>query len=156
MMTAPPSFVVSHPAMSRLVQISEAASLGLHTMAFLAREGGQRFTTEEIAARLHASGHHLAKVMQRLVRASLVDSLRGPLGGFQLAWPAEQTKLLEIYEAIEGPLTRPGCLLSRPVCDGTHPCVLGDVVREVQHLVENYLSETTLADLALGAAFLRN
>jgi Rrf2 family protein len=140
--------------MAKLVRISEAASLGLHTMAMLAREGQNRLTTQEVAARLCASGHHLAKVMQRLARAGLVSATRGPQGGFQLLKSAEDIRLLEIYEAIEGPLIPNGCLLSRPACDCTRDCALGDIVRKVHHLVQRHLSDTTLAELAAGAAFL--
>ena len=64
--------------MANFVRISEAASLGLHTMALLAKRGETRTTNQEIADMLGASVHHLAKVMQRLVRAGLVDSAVGP------------------------------------------------------------------------------
>lgn len=155
MKTMPSLPTVRPPRMTNLVRISEAASLGLHTMALLARESRRRFTTQEIAARLSASGHHLAKVMQRLVRAGLVESIRGPQGGFRLVKPAEKTRLLEIYEAIEGPLNPCGCLLPRPSCDGKGQCVLGDIVRKVHHLIEEHLSETTLAEMAARARFVR-
>ena len=50
--------------MSKLVRISEAASLALHAMAMLYQCEQKRFTNQEIAGRLGASEHHLAKVMQ--------------------------------------------------------------------------------------------
>ena len=122
-------------------------------MALLARESQQRFTTQGIAGRLGASGHHLAKVMQRLAKAGLVGGTRGPQGGFQLARPAEETKLLEIYEAVEGPLSVNGCLLARAACDGKTQCDMGEIFGKVHQLVVEYLSRTTLAELAGGAAF---
>jgi Rrf2 family protein len=140
---------------SHLVNISEAASLGLHTMALLARDPDNRFTTQELASRLKASGNHLAKVMQRLVRAGLIDSVRGPQGGFRLTRPAGRIKLLEIYEAVEGPLGEAGCLLSEPVCDGRE-CVLGEVVQSVHRQIRAYLAKTTLATLARGSALGRS
>lgn len=141
--------------MSQLIRISEAASLALHTMAFLARENQHLLANQEIAERLGASGHHLAKVMQRLIKAGLVESVRGPQGGFQLRRPAEEIKVLEIYEAIEGCLVEDGCLLNKAACDARKQCVLGDLVRNVNRFVRDRLGETTLAEMAVQAAFLR-
>ncbi|MGD0900105.1 MAG: Rrf2 family transcriptional regulator [Thermoguttaceae bacterium] len=138
---------------SSLVTMSEAVSLALHAMALLATQEGHRFTNQAIAERLQASGHHLAKVMHRLVKAGLVDSSRGPLGGFDLNVPAEEIKLLQIYEAVEGPISSYGCPLSRPACQGRN-CVLSDLVRVVHQQIRDYLARTDLAELALGLAVL--
>jgi Rrf2 family protein len=135
-----------------LLRISEAVSLGLHTMALLASRGEARCTNHEIADVLHASVHHLAKIMQRLARTGLVDSAVGPQGGFRLARSASDIRLLEIYEAIDGPLGEPECLLGEPICDGGE-CVLGGLVEKVSREVRSYLSETTLASLVDRVAF---
>jgi len=132
-----------------LVSISEAASLGLHTMALLAREPGVRLSTQDLAGRLGGSEHHLAKVMRRLARGGFVDSTRGPGGGFRLARSAGKIKLLEIYEAVEGPLRDAGCLLGEPICRGGE-CPLGEVIHAVHKQVRDHLSKTTLAALARG------
>ena len=140
--------------MVNLVKISEAASLGLHTMALLANRGEGRSTSHEIADILGASVHHLAKVMQRLVRAGLVDSAVGPQGGFRLAKPAGRIRLLTIYEAIEGPMGEPQCLLARQICEG-HDCVLGELVQRINQEIRDYLQGATLATLAKGSALVR-
>ncbi len=133
--------------MPGFVNISEAASLGLHTMALLAKHHSQRFTNQEIAETLSASGHHLAKVMQRLARVGLVDSIRGPQGGFLLDRPAEEITLLEIYEAVEGPVGRTACLSDAPACGGKS-CILGATIQSIHRQVCEYLGKTTLSELA--------
>jgi Rrf2 family protein len=138
-----------------LLNFSEAASLGLHAMALLARCGESRRTNRDLAEALGASVHHLAKVMQRLTRAGLVDSTAGPQGGFCLATSPGQIKLLEIYEAIEGPLGAPECLLTKRVCQGNN-CVLGELVHRIDRDTRSFLSKTTLATLVRGSAFLAN
>ena len=140
--------------MTSLVNISEGASLALHTMALLATDPSRRLTNQEIAEALHASGHHLAKVMQRLAKVGLVDSIRGPQGGFQLGRPAEQVTLLQIYEAIEGPLDEVGCLLGEPICPGKY-CVLGEVLQSVHGQIRDYLKNTLLATLSQSLGFLQ-
>jgi Rrf2 family protein len=139
--------------MSQLLNISEAASLALHTMAVLAQGNRQRMRNQEIARRLGASGHHLAKVMQRLAKAGLVDSACGPRGGFVLGKPADQVSLLTIYEAVEGPLSEHACLLNEPICRG-NCCVLGEVLDSIRRQLRDYLDRTTLAELA-GTVLLR-
>jgi Rrf2 family protein len=139
--------------MTKLVRISEAASLALHAMAMLYQCDRQRFTNQEISERLGASEHHLAKVMQRLAKAGLVESLRGPQGGFCLGPAATDARLLAIYEAIEGPLSDEGCLLSSAVCE-RQQCVLGDLAARVHNQVREYLMENTLAQFAPRLAIL--
>ncbi|MBL7043739.1 MAG: Rrf2 family transcriptional regulator [Pirellulaceae bacterium] len=132
-----------------LVNISEAASLALHTMAVLASATDQRFTNQGLAARLKASSHHLAKVMQRLAKAGLVDSVRGPQGGFRLGRAAKTVTLLEIYEAVDGPVDDGVCLLGEPLCEGMD-CVLGEYILSVHRQMRDYLAETKLSALARG------
>ena len=138
--------------MARLVNISEAVSLALHTMALLATGDGHRLRNQEIAEKLGASGHHLAKVMQRLAKAGLVDSVCGPQGGFLLDQRAEDVTLLRIYEAVEGTLDEEGCLLGEQVCGG-RSCMLGEVLHSIHGQLRDYLGKTTLAELAKGSPF---
>ena len=138
--------------MTRLVNISEAVSLGLHAMALMATDAGRRLRNQQIAETLRASGHHLAKVMQRLVKAGFVDSVPGPQGGFLLDMPAENVTLLMIYEAIDGTLGEEECWLAEPICDGSN-CMLGEVLSSIHGQLRGYLGKTTLAELAQGSPF---
>ena len=125
--------------------ISEAASLALHTMRFLATRHRQRVNNRDIARTLKVSETHLAKVLQRLGRAGLVLSLRGPGGGFTLTQPPESITLLKIYEAIEGPQKLPNCLRKNPICAGD--CIWGDLLPKVSTEILEYLTSTKLSDL---------
>ena len=132
--------------MSNLVNMSEAASLALHAMVLLSTNSGKQVSTREIASRLHASEVHLSKVLQRLAKVGLVDSTRGPGGGFKLGKPGEQISLLEVYEAIEGALTPTYCLLGTPICRG-EKCILGDLLEMVNRETREYLAGTSLSEL---------
>jgi len=133
--------------MPHLFAISEAASLGLHAAVALAGTDGRLVTTRELAERLKASEAHLAKVLQRLARAGVVASTRGPGGGFRLARPADEISLLDVYEAIEGPVRPTSCLFGVPVC-GRATCIFGDFLTEFDRRFRTYLRETTLGALA--------
>jgi len=131
--------------MPNVLKISEAASLALHTMAYLAADTAALHATRRIAGDLGVSEAHLAKVLQRLGREGLVKSQRGPGGGFSLARDAATITLLDVYQATEGPLDDPGCLLGRPACGGG--CILGGLLEKVTSEVRDYLGKTRLSDL---------
>ncbi|MCF8032203.1 MAG: Rrf2 family transcriptional regulator [Desulfarculaceae bacterium] len=130
--------------MQHLLKISEAASLAMHTMGLLAAEPGRLISTREMASRLRVSEAHLAKVMQRLGRAGLVRSQRGPKGGFSLIRRPEEITLLEVYEATEGPLRPQRCLLGKPMCNGN--CIMGGLLERVGDQVQDYFANTRLSD----------
>ena len=92
------------------LRVSEATSLALHAMALLTGDGSRPLSCHEMAEALQVSEAHLSKVLQRLGKQGFVSSLRGPKGGFRLARDPEDVSLLEIYEAIEGPVQFSNCL----------------------------------------------
>ena len=136
-------------AMASILRISDAAALALHTMAYLAASHPTRVPNRAIASSLHASEAHLSKVLQRLVRSGFVASIRGPHGGFVLARDPGDVRLIDVYEAIEGPLDSRTCLFGDAVCH-SDSCVMGDVLSELYGRVNTYLTTTTLSDLAVS------
>ena len=132
--------------MSQVWRISEASSIAFHATTMLAALPDRMFTTKQIASTLGVSDHHLSKVLQRLAKAGLVKATRGPKGGFELERPADEITLLEVYEAIEGPLEDVGCLLGKPVCR-PGACILGDLLESVNKQVRDYLENARLSEL---------
>jgi Rrf2 family protein len=120
--------------------------MALHTAAFMAVDQERTCSTRELAARLSGSEAHLSKVLQRLTKAGLVLSSRGPRGGFSLARPAGEINLLQVWEAIDGPVGDVHCMQNPPVCDGT-TCLFGALVAKMNRQAREYLGGTTLADL---------
>jgi Rrf2 family protein len=82
-----------------------------------------------------------------LTKVGLLQSTRGPKGGFSLTRDPESVSLLEVFEAIEGPVEPALCLFGIPLCDGAS-CVLGKVIVDVNNTLFNYLAEKTLADIS--------
>lgn len=131
--------------MSHILQISEAAALAIHACAIIAGSR-EKCTAPYIAKELCASQAHLSKVMRELVVADLVESVRGPGGGFILSRPAGDITLLEIYQAIDGPFPDRTCLFRKRVC-GTERCILGDFLSRTNHEARHYFANTTLEDV---------
>lgn len=129
------------------LRISEAASLGMHAMGLLSTREGQPMSARMVADRLGVSEAHLSKVLQRLKKVGLLSSTRGPKGGFRLIRDPEAVSLLEVFEAIEGPVEPANCLFGIPLCDG-ESCVLGKVIVDINNTLFEYLGEKTLADIS--------
>ncbi|MDD3714188.1 MAG: Rrf2 family transcriptional regulator, partial [Atribacterota bacterium] len=85
--------------MKGIVSLSEASLLALHSMVLLAQHDSEPLTIKQMAEKTASSEAHLSKVMQRLAKINLVDSIRGPNGGFYLKNPIELVTLLDIYQA---------------------------------------------------------
>jgi Rrf2 family nitric oxide-sensitive transcriptional repressor len=133
--------------MDTILRISDAANLGIHAMAHIARaKGGVNQSVGEIAAHQGVSEAHLSKVMQRLVKVGLLTSRRGPGGGFLLGRAAESISLLEILEAMDGPMSDNKCMLGRKNClfGG---CALGALLTHVNHQVRIFMASRKLTDL---------
>ncbi len=140
--------------MANLLKISEAASLGLHIMTLLAVEPAKLLRVREAAETLGVSEAHLAKVMQRLAKAGLVEGVRGPRGGFLPARSPDRITLLEVYEAIEGPVEIRSCLFSTQLCSGEH-CIFGNLINSVDSQIKQYLGETKLSQVVEGVRGIR-
>jgi len=130
-----------------LLKITDAASIAMHVMAHLAGAGDRWVTQHEIAHELEISENHLAKVCQRLVKSGFISAHRGPSGGIRLFADPERVTLLDVYQAIEGPMTSDYCLLKRKMCPG-QKCIMGGLVESVTGQITDYFSKTTIADLA--------
>ena len=130
--------------MAHVVQFSEAAFIALHGMVIIAQsEKKELVNVIHIAERLNSSKHHVAKVMQRLVKDGYLNSHRGPTGGFTMKKTAKEITLLEIYESIEGKIDIGDCPLDRQVCN-FDKCIFNNVTKKMTQEFVNYLGHEKL------------
>ena len=131
--------------MSKVVHISEAASLAVHSMALIA-SNNEMLNVNNIADLTKSSRNHLAKVMQILVKNDFLTSTRGPKGGFLLKKEASKIDLLQIYELIEGPIETQHCGIQTGKCPFTS-CVFGNFANRYSEDFITYLKATKLSDI---------
>jgi len=128
--------------MSKVVSLSEAASIALHGTILVAKnEGGMNVL--KIAEATDTSRHHVAKVMQRLVKAGYLTSQRGPNGGFVLKKDPKNITFLEIYETIEGTIEITTCPMNKQICP-FDKCIMNNVTSKMTKEFRDYLGEQTL------------
>ncbi len=130
--------------MKCVFRISEAGAIAIHAAACLAAAPNRQSKASEVAASLGVSEAHLVKVLQQLARSGICVAMRGPNGGFSLARDAAKISLLEVFEAIEGPLSEKSCVFNQPKC-GRSTCILGDMLQRITNIAQRRLSKTTLA-----------
>ncbi|MDZ7774737.1 MAG: Rrf2 family transcriptional regulator [Bacteroidales bacterium] len=128
--------------MAKIFSLSEAASIAIHSMVIIA-QSEKSVNVNAIAERTGSSKHHVAKILQRLVKEDYLTSVRGPHGGFQLVKEPEEITLLEIYETIEGHLSVSECPMENPVCP-FNKCIMGNIVMEMTTKFREYLRENTI------------
>jgi Rrf2 family protein len=87
------------------MNLSKSVTYGMIAMGHIAKQTDGRWVpSEELVQKFDMPNEFLQKIMNQYVRAGILLAKRGPQGGFSLAKPAKEISLLEIIEAVEGPL----------------------------------------------------
>ncbi len=134
--------------MAKVVNISEAASIAMHGMIMIAQTNAVT-NVNTIAEQTKSSRHHVAKIMQRLVKEDFISSQRGPKGGFVLKNPANEISFLDIFESIEGKIDMVSCPVGKETCIFTH-CFLQNVTHKMSIEFHNYMKNTLLSEYAFS------
>ena len=106
---------------------------------------------QEIADRTGSPKAFTAKILQQLVHAGILDSVKGPHGGFDLPpSKAMRVKLSHIVEAIDGDSVYRGCGMGLITCNDLKPCPLHDQFERIRGDLRRMLETTDLHELSLG------
>lgn len=102
----------------------------------------------DIAQRWNIPAPYLDQLLTALRKAGLVTSIRGPQGGHALARSANNITVLDIFEALEGPISPIECLEDNARCTFSRACAIQELWSELQSNVSTLLGSVTIADLA--------
>ncbi len=127
--------------MNKVITISEAASIGLHAVVLIAKSKGP-INTQRISKLSSSSRHHVAKVLQTLVRQKILISRRGPAGGFILGRRPKNITFYDVYTAIEGPINTRNCPFDKPTCP-FGKCIFENVLQDMTNTFVDYLKTQT-------------
>jgi Rrf2 family protein len=100
--------------------VTREADYAIRCVIEVARHG--RISAARVAALQGISPTFLGKIVQSLAKAGILATRRGVGGGIALAQPVEAITLLQVIEAVEGPLTLNECLTSPPQCGHIEIC----------------------------------
>lgn len=102
---------------------------------------------KETAEHINASEHTVGKILQTLARQGLINSLKGPSGGFFINEEQQDQPIINIVETIEGKQVFKECGLGLSQCNALHPCPIHDEYKVARDLIENLFREKKVRDL---------
>lgn len=131
------------------MQLTRAADYALRVMIYLAGfPPGVRVSRTELAETTGCPEQFLSKVLQHLTRAGLVISHRGNSGGFELPEARAGASVLDVVQAVEGPLRLNLCLEHSEACERQSWCPVYSVWEQAQQAMNGVLSAASIRDLA--------
>jgi Rrf2 family protein len=133
------------------MQITRQADYALRAMLFLSElEPNERAATSHIAEEQRIPPSFLAKIISQLSIAGLIHTSRGARGGVSLARPPEAISVLEVVEAIDGPLTLNECSHDDNACPFGDSCPLRPLWCDTQFELVERLRNTSFANVLAG------
>ena len=130
--------------MLRVTKLTDYATLILTVLA--ARPGGV-LSAPDLAEHAGLEAPTVAKVLKPLAQAGLVEGFRGANGGYRLAREASAISLVEIVEAMEGPLGMTECSLHDGQCGIEQSCGVRANWRRINDVVADALRGVSLAEM---------
>lgn len=132
--------------MINMLAITEATSIAIHLCVRLTQTGEKFYSTRKVAEEFDISVHHLAKVVQKLVKAGILESSRGGQGGVRLLKPTEEISVFELNMAVVD-LAKGTCLLNPNICTGS-ACAFGKWMASENQKIQEVLQQTTIKGIA--------
>jgi len=135
------------------MRLTSFTDYGLRMLMRMASTSDRSFSTADLAAEFGLSRHHLAKIMQRLAQAGLIETRRGGGGGAALARPASDIRLGAVVRLLEEGQPLVECLSADGgacIIDGR--CRLKARLRSAERAFFADMDQSTLADIALDPA----
>ncbi len=134
------------------MQITKQADYALRAVMYLAKMGnGDKAATRDIAENQQIPPSFLAKIISQLSIAGLILTSRGARGGVMLARPASEVSILDVVEAIDGPMLLNECTSAPHLCPFGSDCPLRQVWCDTRKEMHQRLSSATFAVENLGS-----
>lgn len=129
------------------VIFSKKCEIGLQAVLFLSTQKlGELFNAQTISQKVKLPKEFVSKVLQLLTKSGIVGSRKGKNGGFFLAKPPKQIRLIEIVKAIDGDSVFQNCVLGFPGCSDNNPCPVHTTWGKIRDEAQRMLLEETLCD----------
>ena len=130
--------------MLRVTKLTDYATV---VLTVLAAEPGTVLSASELAERAGLEAPTVSKLLKPLAQVGLVEGFRGANGGYRLARPADAISLIEIVEAMEGPLGMTECSIHAGTCGIEDQCGVRANWRHINDVVVEALRSVTLAQM---------
>lgn len=127
------------------MRLTREADYAMRCISFLAGEPERYIPQDRLARELDIPRRFLGRIIQKLVGAGILRSARGSGGGVRPARAPDEINLLEVLEAVQGPLCLNICISEPGACSQLRGCVLRPVWIKLQKTIKETLRENTFA-----------
>ncbi|MBC6490372.1 RrF2 family transcriptional regulator [Flavihumibacter stibioxidans] len=129
--------------------LSLTCKTGIKAVIYLASkfDSGEKAGIMEIAEFINASEHTVGKLLQTLVKAAVINSVKGPNGGFYLTAKQRNQPIMHVIDAIDGKEVFDECGLGLSKCSATHPCPIHNDYKIVRDLFQDMCRQKRISDL---------
>ncbi|MEK7199021.1 MAG: Rrf2 family transcriptional regulator [Bacteroidota bacterium] len=110
-------------------------------------ESGEKTGIKEIAEFINASEHTVGKMLQTLVKKEVINSAKGPTGGFYITARQKNQSIMSIIVAIDGHEVFDQCGLGLSKCSATHPCPIHNDYKIIRDQFKAMCRQKKLSDL---------
>lgn len=130
-----------------VLRLTKRSEYGLMALAYMAQSGSAYTSVKSIVADLTVPRRLLAEVLKELSRASIVEAVRGPGGGYRLMQSPEDLSLAHVVEILEGPVKVADCA-DGGQCELSPSCTIQTGINVVANRIKSVLDTYSLAELA--------
>jgi Rrf2 family protein len=131
-----------------MLKLTKKADYGLIAVRHLAAHADLGACSAKDLAEMYSLPQEaLAKLLQKLTKAGLLQSQQGTNGGYTLARDARHISALDVIRALEGPLFMTSCTTAKGSCEQTSRCTVREPLRKVSKSIEEVLGRLTIADM---------
>ena len=131
--------------------LSKTATYGIKAILYVAHESkhGRRVGGPVVAKNIDAPVPFTAKIMQQLARAGIVNSIKGPNGGFEMTdKQRRESNIRSIVEALDGESLYTQCGLGLDKCNDQRPCPIHDTYTSVRQAIVELHTKESIGELA--------
>ncbi len=132
-----------------MLKITIETEYALRCVLCISSKPDRIFRVSEISENRDIPKSFLAKIMQKLVKAGLIESIRGAKGGFLLAKKPSDITLLDIIEIMEGPILVNKCAIDKDKCDMSDVCTIHPVWVHLRDSIEKQLRDYDFGRLTM-------
>ena len=131
--------------------LSKTCNYGIKAAIYVSLQEDRKYVPiREISGELNISFHFLTKILQILTKRNIMISFRGPRGGVSLARPAHSISLIEVIEAIDGPVIFHDCVLGLEHCGEDRPCPIHSRWEPIRESLKKLFQDASLASMTGG------
>ena len=129
------------------MRLSTKGKYGLYAMYHLAIHRGEGPQSLQSIADTGVPKQYLEQLLGHLRRAGLVSTVRGAQGGYQIAKPPGEISLLDIIDAMEGPIELSLCASNESACSRSDACPIRSVWQQVTNSINQELAQVSLKSM---------